>query len=143
MKINRLKPKNSITSGAYFPAVEIAHKDYKQLFISGQGTKDSKTGVRNLGTIKEQAITVMENLKNVVESCGYSMDNIAKTTIFLIDINDFDTVNTVYKKYFAQENLPSRSTVSVKELPGGQALEIEAIAFKKKTRLENNMDSLF
>lgn len=133
MNINRIKPPNSIASGAYFPAVEVESKGFNQLFVSGQGTKDAHTGARNLGNIKDQTKAVMENLKTVINGCGYKMNDIVKTTIFLIDMNDFDEVNIIYKEYFAPDKYPARATVGVKELPGGQALEIEAIAFKNNS----------
>tara|TARA_R100000935_G_scaffold2632_4_gene7062 strand:- start:8781 stop:9182 length:402 start_codon:yes stop_codon:yes gene_type:complete len=130
MKIIRHKPKNSVTSGAYFPAVEVQLENIKQLFVSGQGTKDPVSGERFLGEIKGQAIVVMDNLKNVVEGSGYSMEEIVKVTIFLIKMSDFEAVNEVYESYFSEGHYPARSTVAVKELPGGQAVEIDAIAFK-------------
>tara|TARA_R100000935_G_scaffold37437_1_gene58492 strand:+ start:548 stop:949 length:402 start_codon:yes stop_codon:yes gene_type:complete len=132
MKIIRHKPKNSVTSGAYFPAVEVHEGYIKQLFVSGQGTKDPVTGERFLGEIKGQAIVVMDNLKNVVEGSGYSMNEIVKVTIFLISMSDFEDVNEVYQSYFPKGLYPARSTVAVKELPGGQGVEIDAIAFKKE-----------
>ncbi|WP_026838486.1 RidA family protein [Gillisia sp. JM1] len=131
MKIIHHKPKNSVTSGPYFPAVEVQEDNIKQLFVSGQGTKDPVTGERFLGEIKGQAIVVMDNLKNVVEGSGYSMDEIVKVTIFLINMSDFEAVNKVYQSYFSEGQYPARSTVAVKELPGGQGVEIDAIAFKK------------
>jgi 2-iminobutanoate/2-iminopropanoate deaminase len=132
MKIIRHKPKDSVTSGPYFPAVEVQEGYIKQLFVSGQGTKDPVTGERFLGEIKVQAIVVMDNLKNVVEGSGYSMDEIVKVTIFLINMSDFEAVNEVYQSYFSEGQYPARSTVAVKELPGGQGVEIDAIAFKKE-----------
>lgn len=133
MKIIRHKPQNSVTSGPYFPAVEVQEGNIKQLYISGQGTKDPLTGKRCLGDIKEQAIVTMNNLKNVVEGCGYSMDEIVKVTIFLINMSDFDEVNEVFQSYFSDGKYPARSTVAVKELPGGQGVEIDAIGVKKDT----------
>lgn len=131
MKIIRHKPQDSVTSGPYFPAVEVQEGNINQLYVSGQGTKDPVTGERFLGEIKGQAKVVMDNLKNVVEGSGYSMDELLKVTIFLVNMSDFQDVNEVYQNYFSEGQYPARSTVAVKELPGGQGVEIDAIAVKK------------
>ena len=130
MKIIRHKPKNSVVSGSYYPAVEIQTGSIKQLFTSGQGTKDPLTDERFVGEIEGQTKMAMGNLKNVIEGCGYSMDEIVKVTLFLTSMSDFDIVNDVYQSYFSEGKYPARSTVAVKELPGGQNIEIEAIAVK-------------
>lgn len=129
--IKRITPVNSKTSGPYFPSVEVTGNGISQLYISGQGTTDPKTGQRFLGAIKEQAEIAMDNLKSVIEGSGYSMNNVVKVTLFITDMSDSNIVNEVYKKYFSEENYPARSIVGVKELPGGQKIEVEAIAVKK------------
>ena len=131
MKIIRHKPENSVISGSYSPAVEIRTGSIRQLFTSGQGTKDPTTNERFLGDIKGQTKIAMNNLKNVIEGCGYTMDEIVKVTIFLTRMNDVDVVNDVYQSYFSEGQYPARSTVAVKELPGGQNIEVDAIAVKK------------
>lgn len=130
MKIIRHKPQGSVTSGPYFPAVEVQEGNIRQLFVSGQGTKNFQTGEKFLGEIKGQTKVVMDNLKNVIEGSGYSMDEVVKTTIFLVNMSDFQDVNEIYQGYFSEGQYPARSTVAVKELPGGQDIEIDAIAFK-------------
>lgn len=79
-----------------------------------------------------KAIVVMNNLKIVVEGSGYSIDEIVKVTIFLINMSGFEAVNEVYQSYFSEGQYPVLSTVAVKELPGGQGVEIDAIAFSKE-----------
>ena len=66
------------------------------------------------------------------ESClavaaGSSMDRVVKTTVFLVDLNDFGAMNEIYGDYF-RESPPARSTVQVVRLPRGAAVEIEAVA---------------
>ena len=130
MEINRLKPKNSVASGAYHPAVEVRQGEVSTLYVSGQGTVNPETGQRVLGPLTDQTVQVMDNLKNVVVGSGYDMDHVVKTTIFLTDMDDFFEVNAVYARYFKAACLPARSTCAVKELPGGQNVEIEAVAVK-------------
>ncbi len=74
-----------------------------------------------------QAVTVLENLKAVLEEAGSSLDDVIKTTIFLADMNDFATVNMVYEKVFGTHK-PARSTVAVKTLPKNALVEIDAVA---------------
>ncbi|BCD60042.1 MULTISPECIES: RidA family protein [unclassified Nitratiruptor] len=77
--------------------------------------------------VATQAKQVLQNLKNVLEAAGSGMDKVIKTTIFLADMNDFATVNTVYEEAFGNHK-PARSTVAVKTLPKNALVEIDAIA---------------
>jgi len=74
-----------------------------------------------------QAKQVLQNLRNVLEASGSSIDNVIKTTIFLADMNDFAVVNEVYEEAFGSHK-PARSTVAVKTLPKNALVEIDAIA---------------
>jgi 2-iminobutanoate/2-iminopropanoate deaminase len=96
------------------------------LFLAGQVplTPDGKL---NEGDIVAQTRQVLNNIKAVLEAAGSSMNRVLKTTIFLADLSDFETVNGVYAEYF-QEPYPARSTVQVSKLPKGARLEIDAIA---------------
>jgi len=79
------------------------------------------------GGITEETKQVMENIKAVLEEASSSLEKIVKTTIYLQDINDFQTVNEIYGSYFPN-NPPARATVEVAALPKGAKVEIEAIA---------------
>lgn len=81
----------------------------------------------NEGDITAQTRQVMDNLKAVLEAAGCAMNDVVKTTIFLADLGDFETVNGIYAEYF-QEPYPARSTVQVSRLPRGARLEIDLIA---------------
>ena len=99
------------------------------LFASGQIPLDPKTGQIADGSIEEQAKLVLENVKNVLESAGFTMQQVIKTTVFVTSIDNFAPVNGVYGQYFA-ENPPARSFVAVKELPKNAQVEIEVVAWK-------------
>ena len=99
------------------------------LFCSGQIAIDPKSNEVLKGSVQEQAVLVMENIKSVLAEAGLSFSNVTKTTIFLTKMSDFATVNEVYAKYF-QAPFPARSTVAVSELPKGVQVEIEVIALK-------------
>ena len=74
-----------------------------------------------------QAKQVLQNLRNVLEASGSSMEKVIKTTIFLADMNDFAVVNEVYEEAF-DSHKPARSTVAVKTLPKNALVEIDAVA---------------
>lgn len=109
--------------GPYSVAVQAG--DY--VFVSGQVAIDPATGARAPDDVATQSKQIMENLKAILGDLGLTMADVAKTTIFLIDMNDFPTVNEVYGGYFEDEP-PARSTVQVAALPGGFLVEIEVIA---------------
>ena len=110
--------------GPYSQAVKSGHF----LYTSGQIPIDPQTGVFVEGGIREQTIQVLENLKAVVESAGSNLNEVIKTTVFLADLADFPTVNSIYAEYFGEENAPARSTVQVAGLPMGARIEIELVA---------------
>ena len=97
------------------------------IFTSGQIPLDPKTGETVGATVSEQTVQVLENLSAVLEAGGSSLNAVVKTTVFLTDMSCFAEMNEVYARYFAGEQLPSRSAVAVRELPRGVLVEIEAI----------------
>lgn len=99
------------------------------IFCSGQIGIDPVVGTLVEG-IENQAHQVMKNIKNVLDASGRSFDQVAKTTIFLSDIANYQIVNKIYGSYFSPEHLPARSTVQVANLPAGALVEIEMIAVK-------------
>jgi 2-iminobutanoate/2-iminopropanoate deaminase len=101
----------------------------KELFCSGQIPLDPKTMNVIEGDVAVQTDQVCRNLGAVLEAAGYSYDDVVKTTIFLVDMNDFQAVNEVYGKYFSNAK-PARSTVAVSALPRGVRIEIDATARK-------------
>ena len=97
------------------------------LFCSGQIPLDPKSGQIISGDIAAQTRRVLDNIAAVLRAEGLTFDNAVKTTIFLTDLGDFQTVNEIYGSYFKQ-NPPARSTVQVSALPKGAKVEIEIIA---------------
>lgn len=97
------------------------------VFISGQVAIDPATGKRVEGDAAAQAGRIMENLGLILGDLGLGFDAVVKTTIFLTDMADFARVNEVYGRHFPAAP-PARSTVQVGALPGGFAVEIEAVA---------------
>lgn len=99
------------------------------VFTSGQIALDPATGAMTEGGIREQTERVCRNLKAVLEAAGSSLEQTIKTTCFLIHMDDFAAFNEIYGRYFTSR--PARSCVSVRALPKGALVEVEAVALIK------------
>ena len=97
------------------------------VFCSGQIAFDPTTGDLIAGDVAAQTRRTMQNIEAILEAASATFANVVKTTIFLVDMNDFAAVNAVYGEYF-KETPPARSTVAVAALPRGARVEIEVIA---------------
>ncbi len=97
------------------------------VFCSGQIPLDPATGQIVDGDIKVQTRRVLDNLGAVLAAAGVGFDAVVRTTIFLVDLADFNAVNEVYGGYF-QKVPPARATVQVAALPRGARVEIDAVA---------------
>jgi 2-iminobutanoate/2-iminopropanoate deaminase len=98
------------------------------LFTSGQIAINPATGALVLDTIEAETTQVMENMKAVLEAAGMTFENVVKTTIFIMDMNDFGKINTIYGSYFNEKTAPARETVQVASLPKNVNVEISMIA---------------
>lgn len=101
----------------------------EMVFASGQIGLDPSSGTLRNG-LEAQARQVLANLRAVLEAAELTMDDVVKTTIFLVDIGQFATVNEIYGEAFSSPP-PARSTVQVSALPLGALVEIEAIAVRR------------
>ena len=97
------------------------------LFLSGQIPVDPVSGDLAYGGIAVQTHQVFANIKAILAAQGLTLADVVKCTVFLTDMNDFQTVNEVYGQYF-KENPPARSCVQVAKLPKNVGIEIESIA---------------
>lgn len=114
--------------GPYSQAIRTA----ELLFTAGQVGADPATGLLADG-VAAQADRALRNLTSILDAAGSSLDRVVKTTIFLVDVADFATVNEVYASHFSAP-YPARSTVAVKALPKDALVEIEAIAIAPDAR---------
>ncbi len=110
--------------GPYSQAIEVGNVVY----TSGIIPVVPATGEIPQGSVA-QANQAFENLSNLLQAAGTSMDKVIKTTVFIKEMNDFASINEVYAKFFP-EPYPARSCVEVARLPKDVMLEIEAIAEK-------------
>jgi 2-iminobutanoate/2-iminopropanoate deaminase len=99
------------------------------VFLSGQVPIDPKTGELVGGDIAAQTERVLDNLGAVLAAAGCAFGDVVKTTIYLVDLADFQAVNQTYAKRFTAAP-PARATVQVSALPKGARVEIDAIARK-------------
>jgi len=108
--------------GPYSQAVEANGLIYTsgQIALMPDGTMET-------GNVEHQTHQVMKNLFYVLEAANTHFNDVIKTTIYLVDMNDFEVVNKVYAHYFGQHK-PARSTIAVKTLPKNALVEIECIA---------------
>ncbi len=97
------------------------------VFCSGQTPLDPET-MELVGTdIETQTKQVLTNLHTVLAGIGLSLQNIAKTTVFLKDMDDFQGMNAMYTQMFG-DHKPARSTIAVRQNPLDALVEIECIA---------------
>jgi 2-iminobutanoate/2-iminopropanoate deaminase len=99
------------------------------VFTAGQIPLDPQTQALVPGDVRAQAEQVMKNLDAVLAAAGVGFSAVVKSTIFLVDLADFATVNEVYGGRFPARP-PARSTVQVAALPKGARVEIELVARK-------------
>jgi 2-iminobutanoate/2-iminopropanoate deaminase len=97
------------------------------LFCSGQIGLDPTTGEIVPGGVVAEAGRVLENLRAVLAAAGGSLDDVVRTTIYLVDLADFGRVNEIYAQFF-NAPFPARATVGVAALPRAARVEIDAIA---------------
>ena len=97
------------------------------LFTAGQVALDPDKGELVPGGITEQTTRALENLRAILKQAGSDFSQVVKTTVFLVDMADFTSMNEIYGKAFGQHR-PARSTVAVAALPRGARVEIEVIA---------------
>jgi len=98
------------------------------LYTSGQIAINPATGEFVTSSIEAETKQVMENMKAVLEAAGMTFENVVKSTIFIMNMNDFGIINAVYGSYFDEKTAPARETVQVACLPKNLNIEISMIA---------------
>jgi 2-iminobutanoate/2-iminopropanoate deaminase len=109
--------------GPYSQAVRSGN----MLFLSGQIPLDPKSGNLIEGDFSAQSRRVFDNLRAVLKAAGADFRNVTRATVYLTDLNNFQTLNAIYGEYFGNHK-PARSTVGVAQLPRGAAVEIDLMA---------------
>lgn len=109
--------------GPYSPAVRFG----SLLFLSGVIALDPESGQLVQDDMEKEISRVMYNIQTVLTEAGLSWDNVLKVSIFLTNMQHFETVNRVYSQ-FVREPYPARETVQVAALPRGARVEISVMA---------------
>jgi len=117
---------NAGVIGPYSPAVRVG----KFLFVSGQIALDPGTGQMQQENIGTETKQVLDNVMRVLRSQGYDSSHVVSATVYVRDMKNYATINTVYAGYFQEKNYPARVAVEVSALPKGANIEIAVIAFK-------------
>ena len=100
------------------------------IYCSGQIAIDPVSNEINcLGNIEKETTQVLKNLLAVLNAGGAKAEDVIKTTIFLTDLKNFQTVNAIYSEFFKVENPPARACVEVSALPKGVLVEIDCVAY--------------
>ncbi|MEW5717827.1 MAG: RidA family protein [Chloroflexota bacterium] len=109
--------------GPYSQAIRVG----EFVFCAGQAALDPATGNLVSGGIEAETRRTLQNLAAVLDAAGTSLSRVVKTTVFLLDMNEFQKMNAVYAEFFPA-NPPARSTVQAARLPKDARVEIEVIA---------------
>lgn len=112
--------------GPYNQAVLVGNT----LYTSGQIALNPKTMELVLDDIETETKQVMENMKAVLAAAEMTFENVIKTSIFIMNMEDFSRINSVYGAYFNEATAPARETVQVASLPKNVNIEISMIAIK-------------
>ena len=112
--------------GPYNQAVLVGNT----LYTSGQIALNPQTMELVLDDIETETKQVMENMKAVLAAAEMTFENVVKTSIFIMNMEDFSRINAVYAAYFNEATAPARETVQVACLPKNVNIEISMIAIK-------------
>jgi len=114
--------------GPYSPAVRAG----KFLFVSGQIALDPVTGQMRQENIGVETKQVLDNVMRVLRSSGYDSSDVVSATVYVRDMKNYISVNTVYAGYFREKDYPARAAVEVSALPKGANVEIAVIAYRDR-----------
>lgn len=118
-------PKACASVGPYSQCVRAGNSYY----LCGQVPFHPVTGEVVGTTMKEQAEQTLVNLKAVLDAAGLSISDIAKTTVFVTNLDDFDAFNDVYAAFMGSHR-PARVLVEVSNIAHGCLLEMDAVCYK-------------
>lgn len=97
------------------------------LYTAGQIALDPQSMELVAGGIEEQTDRVLKNLAAILAAAGATLNDVVKTTVFLLDMGEFSAMNQVYEQHFGTHK-PARSTVQAARLPRDVKVEIEVVA---------------
>jgi len=120
-------PNSAAPIGPYSQGIRAG--DY--VFVAGEKGIDPATGKVVEGGIRAETRQTLENIKGILGAAGAKMGDVVATTVYMVDLGDFQAMNEVYAEHFRQSP-PGRTTVGVAALPAGASIEITATAYTGK-----------
>ncbi len=111
--------------GPYSQAVKVGNT----IYLAGQIAIDPASSKMIDGGIEEQTEQVLKNIEAVLNTSGFTLDNVVQSQVFITDLNNYSALNGVYANYF-KENRPARAVVEVSRLPKDALVEIMVTAVK-------------
>ncbi|MBF0614477.1 MAG: RidA family protein [Magnetococcales bacterium] len=111
--------------GPYSQAVRVG----EWLYVSGQIPLDPTNGQLVTGEIETQMEQVLRNIQAILTAAEMGFADVVKSTLYLVDLEDFAPANAVYGRYFAAP-YPARATLGVAALPKGARVEMEVVAWR-------------
>jgi 2-iminobutanoate/2-iminopropanoate deaminase len=105
------------------------------VFCAGQVGLDPATGELVSGGIEAQTERAIRNLGAVLDAAGLGYAHVVKSTVYLVDLEEFGAMNAVYARFFS-DPWPARATVGIAALPRGARIEIDAIAARPQRRTD-------
>ncbi len=101
------------------------------VFVAGEKGIDPRTNQMVAGGIQAETRQTLENIKNILEAAGSSLDLAVSTCVYMVNLADFSKMNEVYAEYLKVQP-PGRTTVGVTSLPAGALVEIQCTALVKE-----------
>ena len=111
--------------GPYSQAIRVDN----WLFVSGQIGFLPATGQPAGDNLVDQAAQALQNMREILEAAGFGLNDVVSVDVFLVDIAQFGSFNSIYENFFATHK-PARAVVEVKGLPRGALVEIKCVACK-------------
>jgi len=127
--IERISPRGApAPRGPYSPAVRAGDC----IYVAGQVAIDPVSGQVVTGDVQAETRQVLTNIRNILEACGASLNDVVRCGVYLTDAADFKPMNEVYVEFFGEAK-PARTTIIVAALPLKDAkVEIDAVAYKPR-----------
>ena len=98
--------------------------DERYVFLSGLVAADFPEGVAVLGDIGAETRVVMTKIRAMLNEVGLSMESIVRADVHLVDLDDFDAMNLVYREFYCNGAWPARTTTESRRLFGGSLVEV-------------------
>lgn len=114
--------KSDFSTGAYSDGILADNF----VFVSGQASIDFTSSEFVYGSVEEETLKTLDNIKKIIEAGGGTVNDIVKVNAYLADINDFSRFNQAYSEFFKEGIKPARTTIGC-QLAKGIKVEIDCI----------------